>query len=73
MGVIPKLFQGDPVLATLRSGKIYLKMIDEGRITDAFYGIKRQVYTGNVEPDLIKSENRRLDRYDYEYRAGQRG
>jgi hypothetical protein len=52
MGVIPKLLQGDPLVANTETGKRYRKMVDEGKMTDVFADLIRQVNTMQPEPDL---------------------
>ena len=56
MGVIPKLLQGDPVVANTPTGKKYTKLFAEGKATEVFTDMIRQVNTLQPEPDLISEE-----------------
>jgi hypothetical protein len=52
MGVIPKMMEGDPLVANTEIGKKYRKMFAEGKETEVFADIIQQVNTGNPHPDL---------------------
>jgi hypothetical protein len=52
MGVVPRLLQGDPLVANTETGKRYRKMVDEGKMTEVFADLIRQINTMEPEPDL---------------------
>ncbi len=57
MGVVPKILQGDPLVANTETGKRYKKMADEGREIEVFGELIAQVNKiVPVSPDLNSPE-----------------
>jgi hypothetical protein len=57
MGVVPKILQGDPLVANTETGKRYKKMADEGREIEVFGELIAQVNkVAPISPDLNSPE-----------------
>ncbi len=52
MGVIPKILQGDPLVAGSETAKQFRKLADEGKEAEAFQILIGQVNTQKPDPDL---------------------
>jgi hypothetical protein len=56
MGVIPKILQGDPLVANTPTGKTFRKLADEGKEMEAFALLIGMVNTGKPDPALNSPE-----------------
>jgi hypothetical protein len=56
MGVIPKILQGDPLVANTKTGKTFRKLADQGKEMEAFGLLIGMVNTGKPDPDLNSPE-----------------
>ena len=57
MGVVPKIFQGDPLVTDTETGKRYKKMADEGREIEIFGELIAQINkVMPIDPDLNSPE-----------------
>jgi hypothetical protein len=56
MGVIPKILQGDPLVANTKTGKTFRKLADQGKEMEAFGLLIGMVNTGKSDPDLNSPE-----------------
>jgi hypothetical protein len=56
MGVVPKILQGDPLVANTEAGKRFRKLADEGKELEAFAELIAQVNAGTPDPDFISPE-----------------
>ncbi len=56
MGVIPKILQGDPLVANTKTGKTFIKLADQGKEMEAFGLLIGMVNTGKSDPDLNSPE-----------------
>ncbi len=56
MGVVPKILQGDPLVANTEAGKRFRKLADEGREFEAFAELIAQVNAGVPDTDFNSPE-----------------
>jgi hypothetical protein len=59
MGVVPKLFEGDPVLVKTKNGKMIADLVAKGREQEAFFKIVATANAGKPFADLNSVEIRR--------------
>jgi len=56
MGVVPMIFQGNPLVADTKTGKLYRKMAEEGKELEVFKDLIQQVNSLEPHPDLYSEE-----------------
>lgn len=59
MGVIPKIFSGDPLVANTETGKRYVSMSKAGKFQDVFYEILTMINNNKPNKEIDNPEIRR--------------